>query len=83
MEELWLSNNSLINGTIPEELGNLTNLYTLHLEGTSLEGIMPLEVCLLRDNNQSLDVTFNLYELAVDCEDVECCCCTNCQSNSC
>ena len=83
MEELWISNNNLITGTIPEELGNLTNLYTLHLEETSLEGTMPPKVCLLRENNQSLEFPYNLYELAVDCKDVDCCCCSNCQSDIC
>ena len=83
MEDLWLSNNNEITGTIPVELGQLTNLYTLYMQDTSLVGTMPLQVCLLRDTLSSSFGFAQMHNLTVDCEEVECCCCTNCISDTC
>ena len=82
MEELLFSKNE-ITGTIPPELGQLENLYTLHMQDTSLEGTMPLEICILRDTFSDVFEFAQLSSLTVNCNEVQCCCCTNCLSDSC
>ncbi|CAB9506035.1 leucine Rich Repeat [Seminavis robusta] len=42
---LRLQNNSLLSGELPTELGLLTNLKTLHLQHTRLEGSIPEGLC--------------------------------------
>ena len=86
LEELWISNNNKITGTIPIELGELTNLNILYMQDTSLEGTMPTEICLLRDTTtiqSSSGFETQLQNLGVDCQEVECCCCTTCISDTC
>ena len=86
---LHLHNNQL-SGPIPEELASLTHLQVLRVEhnrlngtipfipvtnrsywdGNDLQGRMPDEICAM-----------NLFRLAVDCDQVECPCCTHCCSD--
>lgn len=44
LEELWLSNNPLLGGTIPAELSNLKKLHFLLLAQCSLTGTIPTQV---------------------------------------
>jgi len=55
--ELYLIDNQLI-GSIPAELGNLTNLNTLWLEGNHLEGSIPTELGNLA-NLEYLNLYYN------------------------
>jgi len=77
MERLQLPYNFLL-GSIPDELGNLNSLKTLLLEGNDLTGTMPESVCALRQNDNLTGSSQALDLLSVDCDEVECECCTNC-----
>lgn len=66
---LDLGGNALT-GLVPRELGNLTNLDHMSFQGNSITGTMPEEVCHL--------VNVSLFGLVVDCNEVECSCCTRC-----
>jgi hypothetical protein len=55
---LDLYNNQLI-GTVPLEIGNLTNLIFLNLLGNQLAGEIPQVVCDLIESN-NLDMTYIL-----------------------
>jgi hypothetical protein len=48
LDRLWLFQNQLT-GTIPTELGNLGRMQFLYLEGNSLTGSMPAQICSNRD----------------------------------
>eukprot|EP00984_Skeletonema_dohrnii_P014872 scaffold6346_cov75-Skeletonema_dohrnii-CCMP3373.AAC.2 len=63
-ETLRLSNNVNINGSIPIEFGNLTNLQELQLKGCDLSGSMPDEICALRTD---ADPAGQLSVLVADC----------------
>ena len=65
LETLWLNNN-MLTGTVPSEIGRMTNLRSLYLRNNPLTGTMPEEVCAL-----------NLENLEVNCDEVDCNCCTN------
>ena len=60
-------------GTIPNEMGSLTNLEELLLEETDVKGAVPKSVCSLREKG-------SLRELEMDCKGaepwVECGCCS-------
>ncbi|KAL7496464.1 hypothetical protein ACHAWT_007144 [Skeletonema menzelii] len=75
MKTLGLANNDFIGG-IPAELGQMAALEKAYFQNTDMEGVMPQEICNLRDRgNQTV-----LEELVVPC-DVECeipTCCTRC-----
>jgi len=47
---LWIYNNQL-EGEIPSEIGNLTNLTSLGLSSNQLTGEIPQEVCYLIESN--------------------------------
>jgi len=80
---LLLSNNP-ISGTIPNELGNCTQLTNVRLHRTNLTGTMPMSVCLLRD--KFLNNKANTGVLYADCRPynrtgvpwLKCGCCTDC-----
>ena len=57
-------------GNVPNELGNLSQLMKLTLEGNQLVGDMPAAVCDL--------TTSTLTELVADCEEISCPCCHKC-----
>ena len=67
LNRLELENNSL-SGDIPPSLSELTSLKIARLNGNDFEGSMPDEVCNNPDQNIAI--------LAVDCDKVECDCCT-------
>lgn len=66
--------NNMFDGTIPDNLGSLTNLRILTLHGNALTGTMPQSVCDLKDHK--------LKYLMADCDGsnpkVVCPCCTHC-----
>jgi len=95
MKWLSLANNDL-GGSIPSEMGRMTSLVALYLDGTRLQGKVPSELTaisslrtvLLHNNNLEGSVE-NIFckrgwdELITDCVDpvsVECSCCTECHS---
>jgi hypothetical protein len=63
-----------LTGTIPGDIGRLTNLEVLHFAGTTLQGTMPAAVCDLRN--------VKLQTLSSDCGGtnpiLQCDCCTFC-----
>lgn len=64
--ELNLANNSGLVGTIPSELGSLSSLALLHLEGTGLEGAVPIEICV---KPSSLDEAVTKQpDISMDCD---------------
>lgn len=65
-------NGNKLEGTVPLEMGNLTKLTSLQLSNNDLNGTMPESVCLLRDN-------YKLATLSIDCEELDCDCCTLCE----
>ena len=67
LNRLELENNRL-SGDIPSSLSELTSLKIARFNGNDLEGSMPDEVCNNPDQNIAI--------LAVDCDKVECDCCT-------
>ena len=77
MQQMWLYSNQLT-GTIPSELGNLTNMRILQLEGNDLVGTMPDEICA-----NTAFPTMIIETLGVDCEEVDCPCCTCCSVLEC
>jgi hypothetical protein len=66
-----LSNNSLA-GTIPVELGQLTELYELHLYDNELTGSVPTGLC---------ERVLNSLELEIDCS-VACDCGCPCRQEA-
>jgi hypothetical protein len=61
LDRLWLYQNQLT-GTIPTELGNLGRMQFLYLEGNSLTGAMPSQICFNRDPIALLTVSLlSLY----------------------
>ncbi|CAB9507380.1 LRR receptor-like serine threonine-protein kinase At4g08850-like [Seminavis robusta] len=73
LQKLHLDGNSGLKGAVPSELGLLPNLERLQLDGTSLSGDMPAEVCALRQ-------TSRLKYLVADCTTgkIQCDCCSDC-----
>ena len=70
LQQLYLQENAFT-GTVPEAFGALTRLTALALEGNNLEGSIVPEICVLL-----LDGA--LDDLSVDCDEVQCSCCTEC-----
>ena len=74
LDELMLSHNPGLQGTIPSTLGDLTALTVLELHDTGFTGAIPAEMC-----------DFEWRVLSVDCESVQCpcdaCLCYNQSSN--
>ena len=70
---LDLDDNRRLTGTVPSELGRLTNLRVFRSVGSDYTGTMPVELCRLRQSN--------LTDLAV-CGRSQarfmCGCCTSC-----
>jgi hypothetical protein len=67
---------TLVTGKIPTELGEMTILQNLSLEGNSLTGSAPKEVCTLRNLELNLFVTDcfdSVKKLGVDCPVADCC----------
>jgi len=77
MKQMWLYSNQLT-GTIPSELGNLSNMKILQLEGNALSGSMPPEICA-----NTAFPTMIIETLGVDCDVVDCSCCTCCSVLEC
>jgi hypothetical protein len=69
LQFLRLQNNAF-SGTVPTTYGLLINLSAMNLQGNSLVGSIPAEVCALR--------TTTLQELTADCNEISCSCCTAC-----
>jgi hypothetical protein len=67
LQELLLSNNSDLSGSIPSALGLLSQLVLLKLGGTSLTGQVPEAVCALMGNGV-------MEAIEVDCGLVRCNC---------
>ena len=65
LETMWLNNN-LLSGTVPSEIGLMASLTSLYLTNNFLSGSIPPEMC-----------SMNLENLEVDCNRVQCDCCTN------
>ena len=57
---------------VPNELGLLTNLKELRIENTNLVGVMPQEICTLRQEGV-------LERIVVSCENIACACCEYCK----
>ena len=57
-DSLDLSNNELT-GSIPPEIGNLTNLTYLNLGGNQLTGEIPESICILVENNCIIIISNN------------------------
>ena len=70
----YVSGNSLT-GTMPSELGELSQLQQLYAHTNDLTGTMPSEVCAMRTTKGGA-----LQHLELDCgvNEVECSCCTRC-----
>ena len=77
---ILLAGNTGLTGSIPSEMGLLTRLWKLTIDGTGLSGSIPLELCALRGRS-------TLARLKADCEEIsngttpmfcEVGCCTNC-----
>ncbi|CAB9507382.1 LRR receptor-like serine threonine-protein kinase [Seminavis robusta] len=73
LQKLHLDGNSGLKGAVPSELGLLPHLERMELDGTSLVGDMPSEVCALRQ-------TSRLKYLVADCTTgkIQCDCCSDC-----
>jgi len=69
LQHLFLALNKLT-GTVPSEIGKLSNLIALPLSDNDLSGTIEFEgpICTLE----------NLVELIADCHKVVCPCCTKC-----
>ena len=78
MKQIWMYDNDLT-GTIPSELGSMAALRLLQVEGNSLTGSMPAEVCANTVFPRPLEV------LGADCFDpnFSCDCCTCCSVQEC
>ncbi|CAB9504378.1 Leucine Rich Repeat [Seminavis robusta] len=63
--DLDVSNNEALNGTLPEELSALENLVHLDISGTSITGMVPMELCS-RNNS-------GVLSLIANCSQLECC----------
>ena len=70
LQELHLSNNTFT-GSIPALIRNLTLLTSLSLEDNRMTGSIPSSICSLAE------------KLSVDCDKVECSCCTVVRDNRC
>ncbi|CAB9525999.1 leucine Rich Repeat [Seminavis robusta] len=49
---ILLSGNTLMSGTVPSELGLMTELVRVDIDGTSISGVIPDEVCALRGDRK-------------------------------
>eukprot|EP00797_Seminavis_robusta_P012372 Sro195_g083170.2 (483) ;mRNA; f:42413-43861 len=63
--DLDISNNEALNGTLPEELSALENLVRLDISGTSITGMVPMELCS-RNNS-------GVLSLIANCSQLDCC----------
>jgi len=63
---LTLRDNANVSGRVPTELANLGGLNWLHLTNTQLTGSVPSNLCVCP-----------LQDVWVDCDDIECDCCTS------
>jgi len=80
-----------LQGTIPTEIGDLSNLQIINLKGNNLSGNIPTEIGRL-SSLQELYLEYNFLSgempevvcnigmlyLQVDCDQVNCSCCSNC-----
>lgn len=73
---IWFRNNRL-RGTIPESIGDISDLTEIVLDGNNLSGQMPFSICNMETG--STPRTFNLRLLATDCEKVDCRCSLACK----
>ena len=69
---VWMETLVSLGPTVPSELGRLSGLTQLRLQGTRLTGSIPMAMCNLTDTGK-----LNLLE--VDC-DIDCSCCTYCEA---
>jgi hypothetical protein len=67
LEKLDAFNNHMVTGTIPSEMGLLTNLRFLNIVGTAITGTVPDELC---ERNKT-----GALEIRANCTLVECCEC--------
>lgn len=78
MQQMWLLNNTLT-GQIPTEISNMSNLQIFKTEDNQMSGSMPDAVCDLRNVFGG-----SLSTLSTDCAvsnpEVDCNCCTCCES---
>ncbi|CAB9504376.1 Leucine Rich Repeat [Seminavis robusta] len=63
--DLDISNNVALNGTLPEEFSALENLIHLDISGTSITGMIPMELCSRNSSGTLL--------LIANCSRLECC----------
>lgn len=61
---VWIVANGF-SGTIPEEMGNLSQMRVATIYQTFFSGTMPQSVCALRDINGG-----NLQSLIAECDDI-------------
>jgi len=60
-------------GTLSSDLGMMTSLQNVTLEGNAFEGSVSAEFCALKESGYLVFVT-------ADCSKVQCECCDNCAS---
>jgi hypothetical protein len=65
LSSLLMSRNPLLTGTVPTELGLLSELQRLDIQITGLRGTVPGEVCALRNPG-----TLRLNTLKADCSPI-------------
>jgi len=71
-----LDNNNL-EGRIPDDLGEVEDLYLITLHGNSFQGQMPEAICELEV--ASSGSSFALHKFTSDCDNVDCSCTEACQ----
>ena len=69
--------NNYLEGRIPDDLGEVEDLYLVTLHGNSFQGQMPEAICELEV--ASSGSSFALHKFTSDCDNVDCSCTEACQ----